>query len=210
MGYRQRPIEEYLGDAAARKPAPGGGSVSALAGGLAAAMSAMSANFTVGRKKFAGVDQIVRSLLAELDACREALLALVDRDVEAYGSVDQAYGMPRDSEEQKASREQAIDAALRLAMQVPLDVMRQCEVVARAAAELVGIGNPNLITDVGVSAILAEAACAAARLNVEINLKLLDDPALRVATSEEMDRMTGLVRESRNTVEARVASYLAS
>ncbi len=207
--YRDAEIERYLEDAAASKPAPGGGSVSALVGALASAMSEMTANFTTGKKKFADVQETIRDMLADLAQRREALLGLMDRDVEAYTAVSEAYGMPRKSDEQKEARRKAVDRALRAAMRVPLDVMRQCAGVARVAGKLVEIGNPNLITDVGVSAILAEAACAAARLNVEVNLKFLDAPDLRRETTEEMDEMSRLVGERRRQVTAQVSDYLA-
>ncbi len=206
--YRGRAIEGYLEDAAAKKPAPGGGSVSALAGALASAMSEMTANFTAGKKKFAEVEGTIRGMLTELAQHREALLKLVDRDVEAYTAVNEAYGMARETQEEKEARGPAIDAALRGAMEVPLDIMRHCAGVAAVADELVEIGNPNLITDVGVSAILADAACVAARLNVEINLKFLDAPDLCRETRAEMDGLCGVTGECRERVSARVYDHL--
>jgi len=206
--YRDGKLESYLEDAAAKKPAPGGGSVSALAGALAAAMGEMVANFTVGRKKYADVEGEVRSILDDLSGSRAALLELMDADVEAYGAVDAAYSMPRDSEEERAARKAAIEGALRGAMRVPLDIMRRCADVAGAADRIARIGNANLITDAGVSAILAEAACAAARLNVEVNLKFLDDAELRRSTDAEMDGLTQRVQQCRNSVAAAVAAHL--
>ena len=207
--YRQGGIEEYVSDAAANKPAPGGGSISALAGALAAAMSEMSANFTTGKKKYADVEDRIQELLVGLAGCRDALLDLVDKDVQAYGGVDVAYGMPRETDEEKAARKAAIGAALRGAMQAPLAVMRECGKVAGMAGRLVDIGNRNLITDVGVSAILAEAACAAARLNVEVNLKFIKDEQLTAETAAEMDALTGAATAARDAVSAKVADYLA-
>lgn len=182
--------------------------MSALVGALAAAMSEMSANFTTGRKKFADVADAIGDALQELGRCRDALLDLVDRDVAAYRAVDEAYSLPRETEEEKAARKRATDAALRGAMQAPLEVMRQCARVAVTAGSLVDIGNRNLITDVGVSAILAEAACAAARLNVEVNLKFLRAPELTQATTAEMDALSRTVEECREAVGSKVNTYL--
>ncbi len=207
--YRKGGLEEYVSDAAAKKPAPGGGSVSALVGALAAAMSEMSANFTVGNKKFASVEGTAQGMLEELADCRDTLLALIDLDVEAYGAVDEAYGMPKDTGEQKAARRKAMRTALLGAMAAPLDVMRQCSRVAAIAEELVEVGNPNLITDVGVSAILAEAACAAARLNVEVNLKFLRAPDVAEKAVAEMDGLSSRVQRCRERVARKVSSYLA-
>lgn len=206
--YHQGNLQAYVDDAAAKKPAPGGGSVSALAGALAAAMSEMSANFTAGKRKFAAVEDRVQQALQELAGRRRALLELIDRDVEAYSAVDRAYSMPRETDQEKAARREAADEALRGAMQAPLEVMRQCVRVSEIADELADIGNPNLITDVGVSAILSEAACAAARLNVEINLKFLDDQKLRSDTVGEMDGLSRQVREARDSVGCKVATHL--
>lgn len=207
--YRNGPLDAYVSDAAANKPAPGGGSVSALAGALAAAMSEMAANFTVGKKKFADVEDEVRRLLADLASLRETLLDLVDRDVAAYSAVDAAYSMPKGTNEQeKAARSEAMAQALRGAMQAPLEVMRRCARVAEVADRLADVANPNLITDVGVSAILAEAACAAARLNVEINLKFLKDEELARRTTREMDALSGRVEGGRRSVAQKVAVHL--
>ncbi|MGD2174482.1 MAG: cyclodeaminase/cyclohydrolase family protein [Candidatus Brocadiaceae bacterium] len=208
--YRDGSITDYVGDAAAKKPAPGGGSVSALVGALAAAMSEMSANFTTGKKKFADVQEEVRKALDTLEACRTTLLELLDRDVEAYSAVSRAYALPGDSEEEQEARRKAIDSALRGAMQAPLEVMRQCAAVAEVADVLVEIGNRNLITDVGVSALLAEAACAAARMNVEINLKFLKEAELAERTRSEVDGLTRQTRSARERVSRQVGRYLAS
>ncbi len=207
--YRRGPLQTYVDDAAARKPAPGGGSVSALAGALAAAMSEMAANFTLGKKKFASVEGTIRPMLDELTQCRDALLDLMDQDVEAYSVVSKAYALPSETPDQRAARQQSVHSALRDAMRVPLEVMRQCARLGAMADDLADIGNPNLITDVGVSAILAEGACESARLNVQINLKLLGDASLNAATVAEMDRLSQQVRAHRDSVSRKVAAHLA-
>jgi len=209
MSYSAGKIQDYLNDAASSKPAPGGGSISAMAAALACSMSEMAANFTVGKKKFAGVEGQVKECLQQLEVSRRKLLALLDADVEAYGAVGGAYAMPKDTDEQKAAREKAIQDALRSAMKVPMNIMRQCGVVSHCAAELVRIANPNLITDVGVSAILSEAACAAARLNVEVNLKFITDPAVGAEVRPEMDELTETTRRCRDEVARAVAEHLS-
>jgi len=184
--YRNGSLRKYLDDAAAGIPAPGGGSVSALAGALATTMGSMAANFTVGKKKFLDVELRVKSVLARLDREREMLLELMDQDVEAYGVVSSAYSMPRETSEEKAARTAKIQEALVVAMDVPLRTVRVCVDVLRELTELVDIANPNLISDVGVSAILAEAALRGAKLNVEINLMSLKDEALVKRTAEDI------------------------
>ncbi len=209
MTYRANSIEAYASDAAAGKPTPGGGSVSALVGALAAAMSEMTANFTVGKKRFADVRDEVEDALCDLAECREVFLELVDRDAEAYGAVDRAYAMPKGSDEEKSARRKAIRSALEGAMEVALEVMRRCAQVAALAETVCRIGNPNLITDAGVSAVLAEAACSGAKLNVAVNLKFLRSEGMSARVTAEMQTLTETVRECRERVVDRVDAYLA-
>ncbi|HUT32720.1 MAG TPA: cyclodeaminase/cyclohydrolase family protein [Planctomycetota bacterium] len=185
--YRTGPVEKYLADAAAGLPAPGGGSVSALAGALGASMACMAANFTVGKKKFAAVEVEARALLAQCEAGCKDLLELMDRDVAAYGTVSAAYGMPRDTEEQKAARTAALQDALQVALAEPLAAFRRCLELIGLLDRLVEVANPNLISDVGVAAILLEAALRGAKINVEINLASLKDAAFVAETRKEIE-----------------------
>ncbi len=202
--YRTGTIENYLADASAKLPAPGGGSVSALAGALGAAMAAMAANFTVGRKKFRDVEPEVAALLEELTAGVAELLELMDRDVEAYSSVSAAYGLPRDTPEHKKARAAAIQEALRVALATPLACLRRCHQLISLLDRLVEVANPNLISDVGVAAILLEAALRGARLNVEINLAWLKDPAFVETTNDEIKQAAFQARELAASVLDRV------
>ena len=185
--YRDKPVESYLADAAAKLPAPGGGSVSALAGALGASMAAMAANFTVGKKKFRDVEPQVRALLDEFQNGLQKLLGLMDRDVEAYSTVDAAYAMPKQTDEQKKARTAAIQSALKVALDTPLRTVRLCGDLVARLGDLVELANPNLISDVGVAAILLEAALRGAKINVEINLAYLKDQDFVRRTAAEID-----------------------
>ncbi len=185
--YRDKPVESYLADAAAKLPAPGGGSVSALAGALGASMAAMAANFTVGKKKFRDVEPQVRALLDEFQNGLQKLLGLMDRDVEAYSTVDAAYAMPKQTDEQKKARTAAIQSALKVALDTPLRTVRLCGDLVARLDDLVELANPNLISDVGVAAILLEAALRGAKINVEINLAYLKDQDFVRRTAAEID-----------------------
>ena len=210
MSYISSDVREYLSDAASGQSTPGGGSVSALVGALAASMSEMAGNFTTGKEKYANVESEVNRLLSDLKRRRQKLLTLVDADVEAYGEVDKAYAMPKETEEEKADRTTALQVALGEAMKVPLNVMRQCAEISKTSVRLAEIGNPNLITDVGVSAILADAACAAARLNVEINLKYIKSPETVGKTREEVDKLAEETSGARSQVSEKVSKHLSS
>jgi len=185
--YRDKPVESYLADAAAKLPAPGGGSVSALAGALGASMAAMAANFTVGKKKFRDVEPQVRALLDEFQDGLQKLLGLMDRDVEAYSTVDAAYAMPKQTDEQKKARTAAIQSALKVALDTPLRTVRLCGDLVARLGDLVELANPNLISDVGVAAIFLEAALRGAKINVEINLAYLKDQDFVRRTAAEID-----------------------
>jgi len=187
MGYREGSVEAYLGDAAAGKDAPGGGSVSAFAGALGAAMSSMVCNFTVGREKFKDVEERVRQILERAQDGVKRLAELMDRDVEEYQKVTAAYKMPKGTEEEKQRRRAAIQEALKSAMSAPLETLRLCHSLMLDLKDLVEMGNPNLISDVGVAAILLGAALDGAKLNVEINLKYIKDAELVERTRREIE-----------------------
>jgi formiminotetrahydrofolate cyclodeaminase len=187
--YLTRPMQDYLDEAASNAPTPGGGSVSALAGALGTTMASMAANFTVGKKKFQEVEGEVKQLLGELDSAHTELLKAMQSDTEAYAEVGAAYGMPRGTDEEKAARREAIQRALKLAMRPPLEAMRSCAEALRATRRLLDIANPNLITDVGVAALLLEAAARGAHLNVAVNLKGLKDEKLVSETEGECARL---------------------
>jgi formiminotetrahydrofolate cyclodeaminase len=160
---------------ASNRPAPGGGSAAALAGALGAALGEMVANFTVGKKKYAHVEDEVSAALQRLTEARNELLSLTDADADAYTKVGAAYGMPKETDAEKAARAEAIEEALKAAAEVP----RQVALVAAGSLEqfpvLLEKGNQNLVSDVGVGAKLALAAVECAWLNVEINLASMKD-----------------------------------
>ena len=193
--YIDGTIRKYLDDASAGTPTPGGGSIAAITGALGVSMACMAANFTVGKKKFKAVEPEVRT---HLDSClhaRDELLRLMDEDTQAYATVSEAYRMPKDTPDQKAERAEAIQKALVIAMDAPLKAVRVCREALRAVASLVDVANPNLISDVGVAALLAEAALRAAKLNVEINLSSLKNQDLVSVTRAEIEQAA---HEARN------------
>lgn len=208
--YVDGTIRKYMDDAASGAPTPGGGSASALAAALGVSMGRMAANFTVGKKKFADVEDRVRAILAELHQAQEELMRLVDEDVRAYGTVSAAYGMPRGTPEEKRSRTAAVQDALRTAMDAPLRAVRACGPVVERLTELVDIANPNLISDVGVSAILAEAALRGAKLNVEINLSFLKDEALVSKTRAEINNIACRAKQQADEVIRKVAKAIGA
>ncbi len=186
---------EQLGSSA---PAPGGGAASALAGALAAALAEMVGQLTVGRPRFQPVEDRMRHVVEQLRQERTELLALVDADAAAFSRVSEAYKLPRTTEEEKALRDGAIQAALHEAMRPPLRVMEIACDVLLLADEVALIGNPSVASDAGCAALLGEAAVHAAALNVLANVVLLresQEAEVARATVTALERRAATLRE---------------
>ena len=160
-------LSEWMDRVASSNPSPGGGTVSAIAGGIAAALGAMVGRLTVGRKKYAEVDAEFRALIERTEELRARLERLGDEDAAAYDAVSAAYGIPKSRE---AERSAAIQAALLHATRVPLETLRAARDVAALAARAAEAGNRNAVSDAGVAGLLAEAAARGAAYNVRINV----------------------------------------
>ena len=198
--YSEGPIKKYLDDAASGNPTPGGGSVSALVGALGATMACMAANFTIGKKKYRDVEEECKQILARCEQQYKALLELTDADTAAYSHVSEAYGMPKDTPEQKTARTAAIQKALHVAMDVPLKAFRACAAVIEDLDRLADIANKNLISDVGVAALHAYAGLRGCKLNVEINLAFIKDQEFVAQNPEEIDAADARARRIADTV----------
>jgi glutamate formiminotransferase/formiminotetrahydrofolate cyclodeaminase len=167
----------FLDALAEGTPTPGGGSAAAYAGAMAAALVAMVCRLTLGKKKYAAVEEAMKATLEQAEALRAELSAAVEKDAAAYEEVLAALRLPKESEEEKAVRAKAIQAATLKAAQVPLEVAEKSLKVLELAAQVIAQGNPNALSDGGVAASLAQAAISGAALNVAINLASLEDQA---------------------------------
>jgi len=165
-------LSEWMDRVASSNPSPGGGTVSAIAGGIAAALGAMVGRLTVGRKKYAEVDAEFRTFIERAEELRTRLERLGDEDAAAYDAVSAAYGIPKSRE---AERSAAIQAALLHATLVPLETLRAARDVAALAARAAEAGNRNAVSDAGVAGLLAEAAARGAAYNVRINVVAMPD-----------------------------------
>ncbi|HHT9121032.1 MAG TPA: cyclodeaminase/cyclohydrolase family protein [Candidatus Hypogeohydataceae bacterium YC41] len=184
--YTKEPLERYLEDAAAGTPTPGGGSVSALVGALATTMASMAANMTVGRPEFKEVEAPLNEMAFDIQRMRKEFLELMHKDMDAYQSVLDTYRLPKSTPEEKSFRSQAIQAALKGAMEVPLHTARLSLNLLEHANKMVDMSNPNLLGDVIVAAVLAKAAFTGGRVNVEVNLSLIKDKDLVKNTQDEI------------------------
>ena len=165
----------FLEELAAKQSTPGGGGAAALTGSQAAALLCMVANFTVGAKKYAAVQEEMQQYLAEADALRLRLLALADEDVVAFQGVTACYAMPKATDVEKAARTAAMQAALKEAARVPFATAESAVAVMKLAAPVGEKGNSNVVSDAAVALYLADAALRAALVNVNINLKFIKD-----------------------------------
>jgi len=166
-------LDGWIDELAGAAPTPGGGSAAALAGTLAAALVAMVARLTIGKKAYAGVDAQAREILAEAEQLRGELRRLVDEDAAAYAGVSQAYKIPKAD----PRRAQAIDDALLAAARPPADVVKQGRRLLALAQTIEHIGNKNAVSDARVAGMLARTAIDGATENVNANLAGLSDPA---------------------------------
>ena len=169
------PIRQFLSDLASSAPTPGGGTAAAVAGAMGAGLAEMVTALTLAREKYAASHDAMRPIAQAAAAAREELLALAREDAEAYDGVVAARRLPRDTDEQKALREERISAANRRAAEVPMRTARAAARLLDAMPELAEKGNPNAASDAGAAALLLEAAAQAALLNVAINLPGVSD-----------------------------------
>jgi glutamate formiminotransferase/formiminotetrahydrofolate cyclodeaminase len=179
-------LDGWIDELAGGSPVPGGGSAAALAGTLAAALVAMVARLTIGRKAYAAVEGRAKEILAEAERLRGELRRLVDEDADAYTGVSQAYKIPKDD----PARAKAIDQALLGAARVPLTVASVTATVRKLAREMEQMGNKNARSDAKVAEGLARAAIAGALENVRVNVEALSDPALGLELLEQAERIT--------------------
>jgi len=182
-------VKGFLSELASSSPAPGGGSVAALAGSLGAALSSMVCNLTVGKEKYADVQNEIKDALKKSEQLRKELIRLIDKDTEAFNDVMKAFKMPKDTEEQKKKRSRAIQEGYKTAADVPLETAKTCEKILDVAMVVAEKGNQSSITDAAVSAIMAQAGVKSAILNVKINLGSIKDEMFVKKISSELDKL---------------------
>ncbi len=180
-------VKSFLDEVASESPAPGGGSVAALAGALGAALSAMVCNLTLNKEKFASVHDEIEEVLERCEHTRERLTDIIDKDTEAFNKVMDAIKLPKGTEEEQKKRKKELQKALKGAALVPLETARLCAEVIELSKVVAQKGNQNSITDAASSAIIAEAGFRAAILNVKINLASIKDKKFVEEISYEIE-----------------------
>jgi len=182
-----RPVTAFLDVLASSAPAPGGGAVAALAGALGSALVSMVANLTLGKAGYEGVQGRVGELLGQSEGLRRRLAALIADDYDAFMRLSGAMKMPRSSDAEKAARTAALQAALKGASEVPLQIAEACAAAMQLCRPMAEIGNKNAVSDAGVAVLLAEAGLRSAALNVLINHGLIKDAEFVAAQRARLD-----------------------
>jgi glutamate formiminotransferase/formiminotetrahydrofolate cyclodeaminase len=193
-------VRGFVEELGSRSPAPGGGSASALVAAMGAALGAMVGWMTYGKRKFEAKDAAMRQLIPPLDEAMKALLPLVDKDTRAFDAYLAALGMPKQTDAEKKVRHEAMQAGLRQAVQVPLEVMRTADRCWDAMAGMAREGNFASRSDLEVGARALEAGIWGASRNVAINLPGIEDEAFRRATAEEAERLAARAAAMRDAV----------
>ena len=206
MKLTDKPVTNFLDELASNAPAPGGGSVAALSGALGAALVSMVCNLTLGKKGYEEVQGDIEGLLAQSEALRRQMADLLEADVAAYTAYSQTAKMPRDTEEQKATRTEAMQAALKNATMVPMRIAEAAVKVMDLCMPAAEKGNKWAVSDAGVAVLMAEAALRSAALNVLINLGTIKDADF---VAEKRAYLAGLLA-GKGLMRDQIYDYVAS
>ncbi len=202
-------LDDFLRELASKASVPGGGSVSAVTGAMAAALISMVCNLTTGNKEYA-VEERIKGIAEKSENLRDELSKLVDKDADAFSDVIHAIKMPQETEEDKVLRHEAIQHALQKAALVPLKTMELSKDALLLAREVAECGSKNAISDAGVAAILADAAIKAAKINVDINLASIEDAEFTDKIAKKCDdilaEIDGVLEECLEIVERKIYS----
>jgi formiminotetrahydrofolate cyclodeaminase len=197
-------ITEYLEKAAAGTAVPGGGSVAALNAALAAGLTEMVANLTIGKKGYEAVAEEMKDIAGKATELREKLTAAIDRDAEAYSEVMDAFKLPRTTDPEKEVRKLEIQKAFKHAVLVPMEVANHAVKVIDLAGRAVNSGNKNAVTDGVVAAMNARTAALAALYNVKINLGSIEDDEFVKKLTREVNDLEQQARDK----EKEILSYV--
>jgi len=190
-------------------PAPGGGSVAALCGALSAALSAMVANLSVGKKEYEGVRDELVATAVRAQGLKDALIEAIDRDTEAFNRVMEAFRMPKATPEQAEEKEGAVEEANKEATLVPLGVLQKSVEAVALARTAAAKGNKNSVSDAGVAGLAGQAAGEGAYYNVLINLAGIKDARFSTRTRREAEKLKKILDKEAKAVKVILAAALA-
>ncbi|WP_028308532.1 cyclodeaminase/cyclohydrolase family protein [Desulfitibacter alkalitolerans] len=199
---------EFINAVSSESPAPGGGSVAAFAGALSAALVNMVINLTVGKEKFQEHEEELKEIRKKGYELQEQLTQYVDEDTRTFNLVMEAYKMPKDTEEAKAKRSEAIQGAMKKAAELPLEVAKCCLEIIIFSDVVITRGNPNCLSDGGVGCLMAHAGLKGAIFNVQINLGSIKDEQYKARLAEEIKNIEDEAENLTKQIIAKVKSRL--
>lgn len=200
MAFEKMEVQAFLDELASNSPAPGGGSVAALGGSLAAGLVSMVCNLTIGKEKYKDNWAVMEGIVAKSEDLRAKCTKLMNEDTESFNTFMAAIKMPKDTDEQKQARKKAMAEAAKITTEVPLRTLETCSIISGLALTAAKHGNPNTISDAGSAALLAEAAGKAAAFNVRVNLPGVKDEAFASGCKERMRKALDVIASnSRDT-----------
>lgn len=189
MDFTKYTCEEFVDVLSTKAPVPGGGGASALVGALGCALGNMVGSLTVGKKKYADVEKDITALKEKADVLQKELLRLVEEDAKVFEPLSKAYGMPKETEEEKAEKARVMAVVLKDACSVPMEIMRKCCEAVELIEEFAAKGSVIALSDAGVGAAFCKAALLGASLNVFINTKSMTDREYAESLNLEAERM---------------------
>lgn len=208
MQWIDQSLRAFTEVLASKAPVPGGGGASALVGALGTALGSMVGSLTVGKKKYAAVEEDIKGLMKQAEVLQAELLALVEKDAEVFAPLAAAYGMPKESKEEKAEKARVMELVLKDACSVPLEIMEKCCQAIDLHREFAEKGSVLAVSDAGVGVIFAKAALQGASLNVFINTGSMQDRAYAETLNEKAEKMLMEYTVAADEVYAKVYSQL--
>jgi formiminotetrahydrofolate cyclodeaminase len=208
MALSQKTIPDFITALGSKEPVPGGGGASALTGAIGVALGNMVGSLTIGKKKYADVEADITALKKKSDALQNALLALIDKDAKDFEPLSKAYGLPKDTPEQRAEKDHVMEAALRGATAAPLEIMRKCAEAIDIIEGFAAKGSTLAISDAGTGVIFCKAALSGASLNVFINTKAMKNRPYAEKINAEAEALLAKYEAKADTIFASVKARL--
>ena len=190
---------DFLEQLSSSAPIPGGGGASAAVGAFASALGLMVTNLTVGKKKYADVEEEILEIREKLEQKKQDLVRMVDEDAEAFEPLAKAYRMPKETEEEQAEKEKVMEAALKNAAEAPLCIMKTIVDTMEMIRVLGENGSRHADSDAGVAILFAQAALEGASLNIFINTKMMKDQEEAERLNYRADQLIATGKELKET-----------
>lgn len=189
MKISEKTCIEFVEVLASKSAVPGGGGAASLVGAIGMALGSMVCNLTIGKKKYAEYEESIKEILAKAGDIEKKLLSMIDEDAENFLPLSKAYGLPTSTEEEKKIKEETMEKALKVACEVPINIVRVCFDAIKLHEDLVDKGSRLAISDVGVGVQCLRAAILSGQLNVVININSIKDKEYVAKVKNEVDTL---------------------